>query len=325
MSSNDILPSVIKILSQYLLSSIVIIGNISCILSLIVFLQKSMRKNSSGLYFLSFTFCNIIFINIIILCTVLYFGFNIDPTRNIFILCQIEYYTGFAISTLSSSFLVFASIDRFIITSSNFHIHRFSTHSMAIKFILILTIFWCIMHIHVFFFTVEQRETTNIFSCTFQNGTYTLILFLYEFLTLCLLTPTLMIIFGLRTIINVRRLYSIDRQLILMMLSQCFIYILFRLPLPIYFIYDYITRAAVQDNRCRIINMFFFYIPYCSFFFVNLLSHSFRVEFKRLTKNLIRRYIPNNHQQIRKLKKHRHNRVYPMKIIQRKVSIEMTL
>lgn len=335
MSSDDnlsiILLSIIKILSQYFLSFIILMGNISCILSLIVFLQKGMRKNPSGLYFLSFTICNIIFINTVIICLELYFGFNINPTGNILILCQIESYIGFVISILSSSFLLLASIDRFIITSSNFNLRRFNTHSMAIKFILILTLFWCIVHIHAFFFIVQQKESTKAV-CVVQNGTYTLVLSWYGFL-ISVLPPTLTIIFGLRTIINVRRvmlnpesrLYSIDRQLIIIMLSQCFIFIIFRLPLPIYFIYEYITKNSVKDNRSRIISLFFFYIslicfciPYCSFFYVNLLSRSFRVEFKRLAKNLIRRYL-------RKPTKHRHKRVYPMKIIQRKLPMEMNI
>jgi len=77
MSSNDnliiLLPSIIKILSRYLLPIVLLIGNISCILSLVVFLQKPMRKNPSGLYFLSLTLCNIIFINTTITITILFF------------------------------------------------------------------------------------------------------------------------------------------------------------------------------------------------------------------------------------------------------------
>jgi hypothetical protein len=88
------------------------------------------------------------------------------------------------------------------------------------------------------------------------------------------------------------RLYSIDRQLILIMLSQCFVHVIFHLPVLIYFIYDYVTKYSIPDIRYRTINIFCFYISlicyyisYCSFFFVNLISsHSFRAEFKRLIK-----------------------------------------
>ena len=331
MSSNDhlvvLLLRIIKILSRYFLPSLLLIGNISCILSLIVFLQKTMRQNSSGLYFLFFTLCNLIFINISITTTIIFFGFNIDPTGKILFICQLEFYIGFVSSLLSTSFLVLASIDRFIMTSSDMNTHRFNTRSMAVKLILTLTLFSCIIHIHSFFLIIRPKDFSKSYSCMFQTGKYTLILSWYTFLVFGLLTPILMIIFGTRTIINVRRvmvnslhrLHSIDRQLILIMLSQCSIHVIFRLPLPIYFIYDYIIRDSIKDVRYWTINMFFFYIslvsfyiPFCIVFFVNLMSHSFRVQFKRLMKH----FCGKKNTQTRKLKKRRHQRVYPMQVIQ---------
>ncbi|CAF3634594.1 unnamed protein product, partial [Rotaria sp. Silwood2] len=96
------------------------------------------------------------------------------------------------------------------------------------------------------------------------------------------------------------------------MLSQCFIYLSFRLPLLIYLISDYIIRNSRKNIRHWTINITVFYlsllcffIPYCVFFFINLISHSFRAEFIRLTKNLIRRYF----KKIRKSKKRRHNQI----------------
>ncbi|CAF0912234.1 unnamed protein product [Rotaria sordida] len=331
-----IFPYIIKILSRYLLPFILLFGNISCLLSLIVFFQKSMRKNPSDLYFLSSTLCNIIFINTIITSTILYFGFNIDPSGNILIICQIQFYIGFITTILSSTFLVLASIDRYIISSINYNNHRFSTHSMAIKFIFSITIFWCIIHIHSFFFIIKSKDNNEIFYCTLKNGVYTFIIIFYEFIIHDLLTPALMILFSLRTIINVRhvminpisRLHSVDRQLIIIMLSQCFIYLSFRLPLLIYFIFNYIIKYSKKNiyywtNNIIIfyLSLLCFFIPYCTFFFINLMSYSFRVEFKRLTKTLIRRYF----KKIRKSKKHRHNQVYPMETIQRRARLEMTL
>ncbi len=333
MSSDNqiivLLPRIIKIFSRYFLPFVIFIGNISCILSLIIFLRKPMRKNSSGLYFLSFTLCNLIFINTSITTTILFFGFDIDPAGKILIVCQMEFYIGFVTSLLSSSFLVLASIDRFIMTSSHYNTNRFNTRSLAIKLILALTLFSCILHIHSFFLIIQPNSPNKSYACKLQNGNYILILSWYIFLVFGFLTPILMIIFGTRTVINVRRvminslnrLHSIDRQLILIMLSQCIIHVIFRLPLPIYFIYDYITIHSINDIQYRTINTFFFYIslicfyiPFCSGFYVNLVSHSFRAECKRLIKN----FYMKKTKQIRKFKKRRHERVYPMGIIQRR-------
>jgi hypothetical protein len=111
-----------------------------------------------------------------------FFGFNIDPTGKILIVCQIQFYIGFVTSLLSSSFLVLASIDCFLITSSNFNINRFSTRSMAIKLIFSITIFSCTIHIHSFFLIVGNNSTGNAFSCMLQSGTYILVLSWYIFI-----------------------------------------------------------------------------------------------------------------------------------------------
>ena len=320
---------IIKILSRYFLPLVIFIGNISCILSLIMFSQKSMRKNSSGLYFLSFTLVNFIFLNTSIITTILFYGFDIDPSGKILIICQMEFYIGFVTSLLSSSFLVLASIDRFITTSSSYNTNRFNTCSTAIKLILALTLFSCIFHIHSFFLTVQPKSSNRSSCCQLQKGTYILFLSWYIFLVYGFLTPILMIIFGTRTVVNVRRvmttsmnrLHPVDRQFILIMLSQCIIHLIFRLPLPIYFIYDYITAHSTNNIRYHTINQFFFYIslicfyiPFCSGFFVNLVSHSFRAECRRLVKKIYRKKM----KQIRKFKRRRNKRVYPMGIVQRR-------
>jgi len=60
------------------------------------------------------------------------------------------------------------------------------------------------------------------------------------------------------------RLYSIDRQLILIMLSQCFVHVIFHLPVLIYFIYDYVTKYSIPYNKylflLYIIDMLLYFI-----------------------------------------------------------------
>ena len=340
MSSDDeddlmtILPSTMKFLSQYFLTSMAIVGNISCIFSLMMFVRKAMRKNPSGLYFLSFTLCNFIFINTMIPDAILYFGFHVDPTAKSLILCRIHFYIGFVTSALSSSYLILASIDRYIITSSNFHLRRFSTRSMARRLILGVTIFWIIFHIHPFFLMIEPEKTNKTLHCSVDSGVYVFVLIWYELIIFGFITPLLMILFGLRTVANVRsvlinpvsRLYAIDRQLIVIMLSQCFLCVLFRLPLPISLIYTYLAKTSAYGARYRMINTFLLYLtlmcffaPYCTFFFVSLISRSFRVEFKRVAKHFVQRYILRNK---RRLPKRRQRRVYPIQMHPRRTIID---
>lgn len=288
-SSNNlfvIVSPVIKVLSQYLLNLFLIIGNISCLLSLIVFLQKPMLKSSSGLYFLASTICNIIFINTMITGPILYLGFDINPTGNILFFCQLQFYIAFVTSAVSSTFLVLASIDRFIISLSNFTIHRFIiTRSMAAKFIIDITIFWCIVHIHIFFFIIQQKEDHYLFYYMFQAGTYTLVIIFNEFIIHDFLLPMLMIFFSLRMVLNVRRvmvnpasrLHSADRQLIQIMLSQCCIYVSFRLPLLTCFIYDNIIKASTKNIPNWNFNINFCYISLIWFFLFHIVAFSFQI------------------------------------------------
>lgn len=326
MSSSEHLTIIIRNLSRYFLPIVTCIGNITSILSLIIFSQKSMQKSPSGLYFFSFTLSNLIFINISTITTFLFFGYDIDPTGDILFICQLEFYIGFVTSLLSSILLVLVSIDRYIKTSSMHNIQRLNTRSLAMKLIFLLTIISCLVHIHAFFFIDRSTRSNRLFSCRPQTGEYLLVLSWYILLILGCLTPILMIIFGTRTIVNVRRvminspdrLHSIDRQLILIMLSQCLIHVIFRLPLPIYFLYNYITRMIFREIQYSMINFFLyylalicFYVPFCAEFFINLISHSFRIELKRIMECFIWKRTQTTN---RRMKKRRHQRVHPLPV-----------
>lgn len=65
-----------------------------------------------------------------------------------------------------------------------------------------------------------------------------------------------------------------------------------------------------------------FFIPYCSFFFSNLISHGFRAEFKRLTKNPLRFCL----KKVRKFKENRNNNnIYTIEVIQRRIPVGINL
>ena len=324
MNSTEYLPKVITNLSRYFLPIVAGIGTFTSLLSLLVFSQRSMRKNSSGLYFFSFSLSNLIFINISIDTTTLFFGYNIDPTGGILFICQLEFYIGYVTSLLSSIFLVLASIDRFIMTSSSYNIQQLNTRSLAVKLIVILTFVSCLIHIHAFFFIIQSGNSNNICSCRLKTNEYILVISWYILLIFGLLAPVLMIFFGTRTILNIRRvlinspdrLHSVDRQLILIMLSQCLIHVIFRLPLPIYLLYNYLSKHLMKNSRYSPSNIVFyfialicFYVPFCTAFFINLISHSFRVELKRL----IRRVLGRRNQSDRRVNQRRRQlRVHPI-------------
>lgn len=325
MSTDDEQPIYPKILSRDFLPILLLIGNVGCFLSFFIFLKKSMRKTASGFYFFAFTLSNLIFINLTMIDTILFFGFHIDPTANSFRFCQFHFYIGFVTSALSSSCLVLASADRYVMTSSNDSIRRFSRRTMAKKLFVFVTLFWFVVHLHPFFLLIESNSIKQRFSCEIRSKIYTLIIVFYELIVFTFITPFLWIAFGIRTIENVRRvlvqplsrLNAIDRQLILILFCQCSLFLLFRLPLPIAVIYTFF-KSQSTDKLEHIETLFFyttlvcFYVPFCTFFFVNFISKSFRDEFRRTMKS----FFFNKNKFQRRVRQNRNIRIYPLKLVQ---------
>ena len=95
------------------------LGTISCILSLLVFTKKTLRKNPCTMYLIAFNVNNIILIYTVMLQSILITGYSINfPVRNL-IFCRFYLYATFVTDSLSSSFLMLASIDRVLVTSPN--------------------------------------------------------------------------------------------------------------------------------------------------------------------------------------------------------------
>ncbi|CAF4079809.1 unnamed protein product [Adineta steineri] len=290
---------------------LVLLGTISCTLSLIVFTKKNLRKSPCSIYFAAMSISNLILIYISVLITILQYGYNIVPATYNLPFCRFTVYATFVLDTLSPFYLILASIDRVLITSSNARTRQRSTFRLAWICVIVGTLFWIIVHIHALVFGGIIEEAPNYFICYFQLGAYFMFTGYYTFITQGILVPFLLIIFGLWSIKNIRTMsrrriapvlsttgiatgndshpiQAKDRQLVLILLIDICVYMIFGWMFPIFLIYQQTTQYNVKSlvqSQIEIlisaVSIFIYFIPTCIGCYTNILvSKTFRNEVK---------------------------------------------
>ncbi|CAF1342576.1 unnamed protein product [Adineta ricciae] len=218
----------------------------------------------------------------------------------------------FLFEILPPCYFILASIDRVFLTSHNALIRQESTVHLAYISIVLVTLFWSIIHIHSFIFMYIRIFALGISGCFFQSGLYLTIMSYYPLIVKGILIPSLMIIFGLWTVKNIRtktpvvsgtrritgimqsdRLPSCstqakDRLLIKILLIDIVIYIVFNLIQSIIVIYQQATLSQTKSSLRVTTERLVFVtsltgtaIPFCIGTFTNLvLSKHFRREMR---------------------------------------------
>jgi hypothetical protein len=106
------LKSVTKYLYEFGGPTLICIGTVSCILSLIVFSQKNLRKNPCTMYLLAFNISNLILLYSSVLSVSLSWGYGVSPALHNLAYCRYNLYMTLLLDILSPSYLILASIDR---------------------------------------------------------------------------------------------------------------------------------------------------------------------------------------------------------------------
>jgi hypothetical protein len=306
------LQSTQKYLFQFVSPVLVFIGIIGCILNLIVFTQKTLRKNPCSLYFIAYNVVNLIYIQGLLLSSTLTVGYNIDDTIYSIPICRIHIYIPVSCNVLSPFCLILASIDRVLITSPNALTRQRSTRRLAYICIIGGTLFWALFHIHVLILATITQVGPHSFLCYFQPGGQLTFMGYYQVIKE-ILTFSLMIIFGLWTIYNVHNIqhiraaptasvcrttmgntprskFSKDRQLIIMLVVDVIIYALFSFAIAVFIMYQQITQNIAKsfdqvqiESAIRNLCLFSMGIPICISCYANLIvSKTFRNEVKKL-------------------------------------------
>ncbi|CAF4031410.1 unnamed protein product, partial [Adineta steineri] len=175
---------------------LMILGTVSCVLSLIVFTKKNHRKNPCAIYLVACNIGYLLQIYTTMLLAILSNGYNIDPTVYSLSFCHFRYYALLLSAVLSPSYLILASIDRILITSPNALTRQRSTLRLTYICIIGITLFWLLAHMHTLFLTRIVEPVPNLIICSFQPRFYIAFINYYTILIQDILIPLLMIILG---------------------------------------------------------------------------------------------------------------------------------
>ncbi|CAF4157141.1 unnamed protein product, partial [Adineta steineri] len=97
------------------------------------------------------------------------------------------------------------SIDRVLVTSSNARTRQKSTRHLAYICIGCGTLFWILFHCHALILVDIQEIAPGYFTCYFRAGLYVVFTGYYSLLVKAITVPLLMIIFGIWTARNIRK------------------------------------------------------------------------------------------------------------------------
>ncbi|CAF1429642.1 unnamed protein product [Adineta ricciae] len=291
---------------------VIFLGTVGCIINLTVFTQKILRKNTCSVYFIAYNIGNFIYIYAAPFYVTLNVGYSIDASIQYLVLCRLRFYTTVLLNCLCSFYLVMASIDRVLITSSNARTRQKSTLRMAYVCVIGGSIFWALFHSHVLFLTNIIQIIPNVFQCYSEQGIYRVFLSYYVLIKE-ILALVLLIMCGLRSVKNIRRsvrriedatgalsrtaaggnsthsTVARDRQLAFMLLMDILIYGLFCSTFAIFLLYQQLTQYNVKspvqiqiESIVRNLAQFAASIPVSTSFYTNMIaSKTFRNEVKK--------------------------------------------
>ena len=288
---------------------LVMLGTVSCILSLAVFTKKNLRKNPCSIYLIAYHVAGLLLIYATILPQTLAKGYNIDPTSYNLPFCRFRFYTTLLSDALGPSYLILASIDRVLLTSQHALTRQRSRPRLAYICIIAVTLFWLLAQSHTLVFCDILVVGPDLSFCYFSLNAYYVFVSYYTVLVKGILIPLFLFVFGFWSIRNVRVLGRIapvpvrvtngetgiaglrltnskDRQLLRILLVDISVYLIFSLMMSIVFMYQQIITDQSQsfdETRHRAfftsVSVFSAYIPSCIGFYNNLLvSATFRRE-----------------------------------------------
>lgn len=295
-------------LTRYGMSSYLTLGNIGNVVNIIIFCQKQHRRNSCSLYLLTASFINIFIINYGMIPT-LYSLDHPNPELYSMIFCKLRLYFLHSALMISRSMVVLACIDRFALSSSSERLRLFCQPKVAFHTIIGILMAWPILALHIpILLRLESGRCTTF-------GLYSVIYSSYSFLVAGILPPTLMIIFGFKTIRNLnlirRRIrpndnenpFRIKRQdysLMVMLMWEVIVYLISTAPYPIQTLYLTVTSGVSKSILRLQIESFITYIAYSFLIYINSsstfyiyynTSRSYRHECKRVFTRIRRQLI----------------------------------
>ncbi|CAF0976946.1 unnamed protein product [Rotaria sp. Silwood1] len=300
---------ILPIMEKYIIIFLYIIGSIGSVLNIFMFLQKRFRCKSCSTYFISTSITDFCIINTFILMQLLSLFnptmFIIATKTNLW--CKLTNYFYFLLPCLASTYITFASIDRYCASSSNNQLQKFNQLKISRILALIILFFWLIFSLHIIIsYNRIQITPTSSIRCTPQLNLAGVFIFLDGFFYSIfngIIVPLLLIIFGLLIFRNVKFIshrtypqqlsinsfsHRSNQHLITMLLFQVSITVILNIPYIVNYLYGIYNPTPSQPLYLLIYSIFnyigrwFWFMNYCKTFYINTLSSkTFRNILKR--------------------------------------------
>jgi len=247
-----------------------IFGVIGNILNTLVLSQRSLRSNSCAWLFLVSSIFNLISI-LSGLTTRILSVWVVVVTDQIGWLCKLRVFIVLTSRTIGSWLIMLAIFDRWLLSCKNFHYRHFSTLKNAKRGMFVIIIISCFLHSPTFYCYQANLNNTPLKCYSRTIKCQILTDQTYIFFTI-LIPIILMILFGLLTLSNIRKMHHrarkpllsrlnkttindehrqrlklIDRHLLIMLLVQISVFILFTFPQAIEMIYVTLTRNTSKS------------------------------------------------------------------------------
>ncbi|CAF1063202.1 unnamed protein product [Didymodactylos carnosus] len=264
------LSTLISNLNRYFSLCLLICGTIGGILNILTFTRRSLNTNPCTSYFLASSISDLI---------VIYSGLlgrfpsslNINPTFTSPVLCKLQFYLLYSSLSLSSWFILSASVDRFLSSCRNARIRNLSTKKSSYHVVIILTICSLLIWLEVFYcydanLPIGQGILVPCFTHSNQCALFNSI-----FVTVVqnLAPALLMTLFGLLTVSNIKtisqqivpsiivassggvpsthRMKQKDRQITIMLLVQVTLLTVDSMLIPVFSFYQYATSSSEKS------------------------------------------------------------------------------
>ena len=276
------------------------------VMNVLTFSQKTYNRRATSLYLLFASLFDLAHLSPGTLSNILQYGFYYDWTINSVIYCKLKNYFVYVFTITSGTFTVFASIDRFLLSSHDPRRWNYSCRSVSKRCIKFIIIFWFIFSIPIIYCSKHVSYASNVIC---SNPSKTKFCFFVRIIYSCLLDgflpPFIMMIFGLITCYNIRHLRRssntrsrksriIHQQMSVMLILQATKSTITSFPISIFNTYRLITIETnktllhqAKEHLVMQIVYLLFWSNYTSFFVYIYSSDVFRNQWIQLMKNFL--------------------------------------
>ena len=266
------------------------LGLVGNICNCIMFTRQLHRRGPSSIYFLYLSICSVIYLFWSV--TPLYSLNYGDPQTQSVVYCKLRLYGIHVLGQYLRYAVVFACADRFFASHSDTRFRQLSSVRVAITLLLLMTIGWPIVSIHMPILTDLRGDICEM------AGSYKLIYAIYQITLVGTFPPLLMIVFSALTIRRLHRLHETqtrakqrDRHLMRMVTAEVLVNVITSIPFSLNLVYEGIGYAAVGKSAQRleleaflsfVTHFLIYFISVAPFYLFIITSKPFRNEFIKL-------------------------------------------